>query len=321
MMSTPPDALWQRIAGFDFDALSLAHKLARMHGWSSDFTARAIDEYRRFTYLCCTAGRMMSPSQIVDEVWHLHLTYSRDYWDNWCARVLARPLHHEPSDGPHENDKHREAYSLTLDRYHETFGETAPPDIWPARAPVGADSPDQLLIDRKTAWCVRKPRAWAAMHTYVHRLARRLSLTPSWIDHRRPLQAAHRLSLVVLLSLLAVGCGTGLGNHYPFNLHGPEFLGLYWQLALMALTGALFLRWWLRFPGGTPPLSLKRDPYVTAFTQGGPVLVLNAALASLVHRCIFEIDKDGTLKRHAYRNLPALSMNRLMSSLRACMIL
>ncbi len=42
------------------------------------------DEYRRFAFLAATAGHPVTPSDAVDQAWHLHLTYSRDYWDRFC---------------------------------------------------------------------------------------------------------------------------------------------------------------------------------------------------------------------------------------------
>src|SRR5947199_354356 len=61
--------------------------------------ARAIEEYRRFAFLAVAAGHPVSPSDAVDQVWHLHLLYTRSYWVQFCGEVLGKPLHHEPSTG------------------------------------------------------------------------------------------------------------------------------------------------------------------------------------------------------------------------------
>ena len=60
---------------------------------------RAIEEYRRFLLLGVAAGHPVSPSDTVDQVWHLHLTYTRRYWDTLCRDTLGRLLHHEPTQG------------------------------------------------------------------------------------------------------------------------------------------------------------------------------------------------------------------------------
>ncbi len=59
--------------------LSFEQRLAHEQGWDLGFAKRAVQEYLRFAYLCVHAGPC-TPSVEVDQVWHLHLTYSRDYW-------------------------------------------------------------------------------------------------------------------------------------------------------------------------------------------------------------------------------------------------
>jgi hypothetical protein len=138
------DPLWQRIAAHSFDdtqaTLPFSRKLAKQQNWSNSFTEKAISEYRKFVYLCCISPRGASPSPIVDEVWHLHLTYTVDYWEKFCRQTLRRDLHHHPSrGGPDEQDKHRHWYSDTLQLYENVFGHRPSPSIWPP--PVTAEQP------------------------------------------------------------------------------------------------------------------------------------------------------------------------------------
>ena len=134
-LSPEREDLWRRIALHDFEVADQApnflERLARDRGWSLAFARGAIEEYRRFAFLCVIAAEPMTPSQEVDEVWHLHLTYSRDYWDRWCARVLQAPLHHDPSRGGPEQLRYFQArYGATLAVYETWFG---PPPVayWP----------------------------------------------------------------------------------------------------------------------------------------------------------------------------------------------
>src|SRR5215468_3394365 len=97
------DELWVRIQGFVLDdldaALPFSLRLARENGWSRHYAGRVIAEYKKLCYLAVAGDCQISPSDAVDQAWHLHLIYTRSYWDDFCGRVLGRPLHHNPSSG------------------------------------------------------------------------------------------------------------------------------------------------------------------------------------------------------------------------------
>lgn len=84
-------ALWQRIRAFSLEQtdseLPSSRRAARENGWSTDYTRRVIEEYKRFAFLATVAGHPVTPSDPVDQVWHLHLTYSRSYWEDFCPNV------------------------------------------------------------------------------------------------------------------------------------------------------------------------------------------------------------------------------------------
>ena len=137
-MRTPEfdQGLWNRLEAMDLDnadaVLPLSRRLARDNGWTQDFAKRVIDEYKRFVYLAMTAGVPVTPSDEVDQAWHLHLCYTRHYWDTMCGEILGRPLHHGPTKGGQsESTKYRDWYGRTLELYEDAFGEAAPRDIWP----------------------------------------------------------------------------------------------------------------------------------------------------------------------------------------------
>jgi hypothetical protein len=105
-------------------------RLMREHGWTEAFALRAIDEYKRFLYLAATGKPGLVPPKAVDQVWHLHLLYTRSYWDDLCRCILGRPLHHDPSPGGHDAAREgRAGYERTLSNYRLAFGEP-PSDIW-----------------------------------------------------------------------------------------------------------------------------------------------------------------------------------------------
>jgi hypothetical protein len=159
--------LWAALAvyrvGPDDAALDFETRLARENGWSAAHAARVMGEYRRFLFLAMTAGHMAVPSDGVDQAWHLHLTYSRDYWDRLCGEVLRQPLHHGPTKGgPDEGPRHFDLYAETLASYERAFGENPPADIWPS--------------------------GWQRFHVDPH--ARRVARSDAWIVPKRPVRVA-----------------------------------------------------------------------------------------------------------------------------------
>jgi uncharacterized protein (TIGR04222 family) len=129
-------SLWSAIQQFPLDdpdaALNFSHKLAAQQKWSAAFTQKAIEEYRKFIFLCCIAPKGASPSKVVDEVWHLHLTYTQSYWIEFCKNTLGKDIHHHPSKGGNEEDhKHEQWYVDTLQLYEMVFESPPTADIWP----------------------------------------------------------------------------------------------------------------------------------------------------------------------------------------------
>ncbi|NIJ20420.1 hypothetical protein FHS95_002112 [Sphingomonas naasensis] len=115
-------------------ALPFAARLARENGWSRAEAERVIEEYKRFCFLAVTAGHPVTPSDQVDQAWHLHLTYSRDYWERFCPEVLGRALHHGPTaGGSDEQHRYFTQYAETLRSYERVFGPP-PADLWPDAA-------------------------------------------------------------------------------------------------------------------------------------------------------------------------------------------
>ena len=136
-MAATDSALWHRIAAHQIgpkDApLTFAARLARENRWSLAHAHRVIGEYKRFCFLAITAGYEVTPSDAVDQVWHLHLTYSRDYWQVFCLLVLGAEFHHGPTlGGSAERTRYYRQYADTLAAYETTFATPAPTDIWPA---------------------------------------------------------------------------------------------------------------------------------------------------------------------------------------------
>ena len=65
------------------------HRLKQYNKWTDEFAARVTKEYRRFLYLAARAGHPVTPSDTVDQAWHLHLIYTRHYWEELCGKILG----------------------------------------------------------------------------------------------------------------------------------------------------------------------------------------------------------------------------------------
>lgn len=135
-MNEPDSDLWHRIKAHTIGpsdvSLTFAVRLARENRWSLPHAERVIGEYRRFCFLAMTAGHEVTPSDAVDQAWHLHLTYTRDYWQSFCPDILRSDLHHGPTKGgPVERERFYYQYAATLAAYEAAFGAPPPPDIWP----------------------------------------------------------------------------------------------------------------------------------------------------------------------------------------------
>jgi len=153
------DPLWRALADMRITpegaALSFAAKLAREQGWSAAHAEAVVEEYRRFLYLGATGVGAVTPSEDVDQAWHLHLSHSRHYWDVLCGSILKRPFHHDPTaGGATEAARHRAQYRATLARYRATFGDAPPAAVWPVLPEQSAAR--SARIDGTRYWVVPK---------------------------------------------------------------------------------------------------------------------------------------------------------------------
>lgn len=154
--------LWDKIQRFELDdtaaAFSFTDRLARENGWSLPFCLRAVLEYKRYIFLLCVTQQPLTPSDEVDQVWHLHLLYTRSYWIDFCQHTLSQPIHHGPTrGGSQEHAKFDDWYARTLTHYTAVFGQAPPPDLWPPPA-VRFRPAHFQRVNLSTHWLL--PRLW-----------------------------------------------------------------------------------------------------------------------------------------------------------------
>ncbi len=156
--------------------LPFVTRLARENGWRPAQAERVLEEYRRFCFLAVTAGHQVTPSDAVDQVWHLHLTYTRDYWERFCPEILGRALHHGPTaGGADEQSRYCEQYARTLRSYEQAFGMSPPADLWPTAARRLIDDPrarrvhprDGIFLPRIVCWLLAGAAAAIAVAHFL----------------------------------------------------------------------------------------------------------------------------------------------------------
>ncbi len=134
-MNSEQKRLFTKIQNFSFNKsdidFTFSQRLARENNWDIEYTNRVIVEYQKFIFLAVVAGHIVTPSEAVDQVWHLHLTYTYSYWNEFCPNILGKPLHHQPTEGGNsEQEKYDDLYRQTLKSYQKFFDNLPPTDIW-----------------------------------------------------------------------------------------------------------------------------------------------------------------------------------------------
>lgn len=160
-MNTHDKHLYAAIMQYELDdpdsSFNFSERLARENNWTHEFALRTIFEYKRFMFLICISHQTLTPSEEVDQAWHLHLIYTYSYWEEFCKDVLKRPIHHGPTKGgKSERQKFDTFYNNTLHLYETTFGHMPPKDIWPPAHQRFRKS-NIVKVDKQDYWLIKKP--------------------------------------------------------------------------------------------------------------------------------------------------------------------
>jgi hypothetical protein len=77
-----------------------------------------LTETLRFLYLCSISSKSLTPSQLIDEVWHELILFTRTY-HSFCLNKLGKFVHHQPSSS---QTNVINQYKQTLRLYKTYFG-------------------------------------------------------------------------------------------------------------------------------------------------------------------------------------------------------
>lgn len=154
--------LWNRIKAFEIDdpnaKLCFSDRIARENSWSLEYSLRAILEYKKFMFLICISKHPLTPSDQVDQVWHLHLIYTESYWTDFCKDTLGKFIQHGPTKGgDKEKIKYSNLYELTKELYELNFKNSPPEDIWPS-SKIRFGQINFSRVNLHTNWVIPKPK-------------------------------------------------------------------------------------------------------------------------------------------------------------------
>ncbi len=139
---------------------SFSDRLARENGWELEYTLRTIEEYKKFMFLICIAPHPLTPSDQVDQVWHLHLIYTESYWTDFCQHTLGQNIQHGPTKGgKQERDKYNNWYEKTLELYKAVFETEPPSDIW-LPVDIRFREINFQRVNTNQNWIIPKPWFW-----------------------------------------------------------------------------------------------------------------------------------------------------------------
>jgi len=289
---------YQRIQDFSLDQevpLSFSHRLARDNNWMQDYTQKVIAEYKRFVFLAIAAGHPVTPSDQVDQVWHLHLSYTSSYWQEFCPHVLQTDLHHQPTKGGRsEGVKFHDWYDRTLESYRQFFEEEPPIDIWSTPKDRFGQDLQFVRVNITQNWII--PR--------FH-----FKNFPKFKDFLKPAIASFdsynwQRRTIFLLILFMVSSVIASCTNNPLNLNASDFLMFYGLLSVIVIYASSQIRDYLRLPNADPSQTyIKLSPYEVAYLVDGDRRVFESAIASLFHKKHISVDaQNRTLVFHGTLN-------------------
>jgi hypothetical protein len=130
-----PTHLWDEIAskfgGQNPFTKAFADKLSRKFNWKKNFALKAMWEYKKFVYMGVISDFSVTPSKVIDQVWHEHLLFSSGY-RKFCKEIIRYDFDHNPelvSVGS-QTEAFQSQYFHTIELYKKEFGLEPPPEIW-----------------------------------------------------------------------------------------------------------------------------------------------------------------------------------------------
>ena len=253
--------LYQRLQNYQLDdsthEFGFTRHLMKNHGWTENYTHRAIAEYKKFAFLTVVTDHQIVPSDQVDQVWHAHVLLTQSYWSEFCLKILCQKLHHHPArGGKEERAEFHELYRQTIASYRQYFGEP-PLDIW---SPPEVRFGKELKMQR-----VSKVDNWIIPKNLFQKCSSRLTITLGII--------ALVIAVISMQQVLATSTS---------EVSNSESLGD-WYYFLVSIFIGLLIRYQIRQPSTQSQKPLL-DIYEVAYLAGGQKRAVELAITKLVHQ-------------------------------------
>ncbi len=106
----------------DLDLEYLEKRLIDRENWSAEDAKEAVRRYKNFLILILKyPGEVLAPAEDIDEVWHTHILFTREYTRD-CLAIFGGYLHHAPAQHA-DVKKMEEAQLRTSELYLKEFDE------------------------------------------------------------------------------------------------------------------------------------------------------------------------------------------------------
>jgi hypothetical protein len=114
-----------------WDMSMVLQYLVERKGWTLTQCADLEREYKRYISLCLSyPDEKLTPSRDVDEVWHTHILFTKNY-RRFCQAVNGAYLDHSPHlEADKKNPELKKLPQRTMELYERHFGK-ADSRIWP----------------------------------------------------------------------------------------------------------------------------------------------------------------------------------------------
>ncbi len=125
------DPLWQRIQDIKLENLKKGlffRQLMSEYGWKPFLANHALQEYKRFMYLCVVTRKNLKAPKLIDKVWRLHMRDKDEYYYRFCIVTLRHLVRHPSERSTDVRLIENQRYIASAYKYY--FKEAMPSRIW-----------------------------------------------------------------------------------------------------------------------------------------------------------------------------------------------